>query len=68
MVLDFPRERKMDETQRIYNRGLSNKYNVTGFPTVIVMDAEGKVLYRESGYGGNSAAAYVAIMKKKLRK
>ena len=68
VILDFPRERKMDETQRIYNRGLSNKYNVTGFPTVIVMDAEGKVLYRESGYGGNSAAAYVATMKKKLQR
>ena len=66
VVLDFPRQRELEEAQRAYNRDLSRKYNITGFPTVIVMDADGKVLFRESGFGGNSAAAYVETLKKKL--
>ena len=66
VVLDFPRSSKLEEAQRIHNDELSSKYNVTGFPTVIVMDADGKPLFRESGFGGNQASVYVQVLKKKL--
>ncbi|MBL67681.1 MAG: hypothetical protein CMO74_04385 [Verrucomicrobiales bacterium] len=66
VVLDSPQFRRMPEDQRIYVRGLMSKYNVLGFPTTMVLDAEGRILFRESGYGGLDAGAYVTHLKKKL--
>lgn len=65
VVLDFPK-RKMEETQSAYNQNLSNKHKVSSFPTVIVMDAAGKVLHRQNGYSDMDAEAYVADLKKTL--
>jgi thioredoxin-related protein len=48
------------------NQALSQKYRVEGFPTVMLMDGNEKILHRESGYSGNSAAAYVANLKTKV--
>lgn len=68
VVMDFPNNKPMAEAQRTYNEGLAKKYNVDGYPTVIVFDAEGKELHREVGYSGADAAGYVAALKKKLNR
>jgi len=62
-MADFPREKKLEEKIRKQNDALMKKYNVEGFPTVLLLDAEGKVLAR-TGYKPGGAAAYVEHLKK----
>jgi len=60
---DFPREKKQEEKTRRQNAELMKKYEVQGFPTVLLLDAEGKVLAR-TGYERGGASAYVQHLKK----
>ncbi|NQT92016.1 MAG: hypothetical protein HQ559_04580, partial [Lentisphaerae bacterium] len=47
------------------NEALAKKYNVSGFPTVLLLDAKGKVLAR-TGYRKGGAAAYVKHIQELL--
>ncbi len=49
--LDFPLKKA--------NQTLSEKYKIEGFPTLIVLNSDGKELWRQVGYGGDSAKAVV---------
>lgn len=62
-LADFPRKKKQDEIIKKQNADLSKKYAIEGFPTVLLMDAEGKVFAR-TGYERGGAAAYVQHLKK----
>lgn len=62
-VADFPRALKQDEKTKKQNAELMKKHEVAGFPTVLLMDAEGKVFAR-TGYERGGAAAYVEHLKK----
>lgn len=54
--LDFPRKSKQSQADKKQNSALAQKYSVRGFPTVLFIDAKGKVIGK-SGYlkGGPSA-------------
>ncbi len=65
VVLDFPKRKPQAASLRRANDALSKRYRVDGFPTVIVLDANGKMIHRESGYSGDGAAAFVAKLKTK---
>lgn len=64
--IDFPKNKPIDKTVELANRNLAEKYNVKSFPTIIVMDAAGKILHREEGYGRQNARAFTAGLKKAL--
>lgn len=55
--VDFPNKKKLSAGQKKANDGLKAKYGVQGFPTYVLVDAEGKELGRQVGYlqGGPSA-------------
>jgi thiol:disulfide interchange protein len=61
-VADFPQERELDEATANQNRRLAEQYGVQGFPTVLLLDAGGKVLAR-TGYRRGGADAYVAHLR-----
>jgi thiol-disulfide isomerase/thioredoxin len=65
--VDFPRSKAQSAELKAANRKLSEKFNIEGYPTVIVLDASGKEVFKEVGYGGTSAKDYVAKLAK-LRK
>ncbi len=62
--LDFPRAKPIAPELKAANQELSKKYGIKGFPTIIVLDPEGKELFRKVGYGGTPAADYVAELAK----
>lgn len=62
-LADFPRRKKQDDKLKKQNSDLAEKYSVQGFPTVLLMDAEGKV-FATAGYEPGGAAAYVGHLKK----
>ena len=40
--VDFPRQKKQTEEQKKANQALQQKYQIQGYPTIIVLDGEGK--------------------------
>ena len=62
--LDFPRDRsKITKEQYAYNRTQAKEYGIRGYPTVFVLDANGKELLKKVGFGPNSVEAYIKMLK-----
>ena len=62
--IDFPNSKPQSAELKAANKELAKKFAVTGYPTVIVLDASGKELFKKVGYGGTPAKAYVADLAK----
>ncbi len=62
--VDFPRAKKQSAELKAANAKLSEKFNIEGYPTVIVLDANGKEVFKEVGFGGTPAKDYVAKLAK----
>ena len=62
--VDFPRRKEQPEPLKKANRELAKKYDIDGYPTVIVFDSNGKQLKRSVGNAGLSAKAYVEDLAK----
>lgn len=58
LELDFPRG-PIDEALRTQNRALAQSYAVRSYPTVLFLSAEGRVLGRREGYGGESTEVWI---------
>lgn len=65
VLADFPRSKKLPENVSKQNEALAEKYNVMGFPTVLLLDAKESILGR-TGYKQGGAEAYVAHLKELL--
>ena len=64
---DFPRTKDQPSDVKKQNKELSSKYGIQGFPTVLVLDAEGKQL-GQTGYQAGGGEAYVKSLKTMLEK
>ena len=62
--LDFPKSKPLSDEIKAANKALAAKYGIKGYPTIIVLDAEGNEVFRKVGYGGTPAADYVAELAK----
>lgn len=67
VLVDFPRRKKLPENVAKQNLQLQQKYGVRGYPTVLIMDADGKVL-DTTGYQEGGAANYVKYLEDVLKK
>lgn len=56
--VDFPRGKEVPAEVMERNRELAQEYGVRGFPTIILLDSEGKEVAR-TGYRRGGAEAYV---------
>lgn len=61
-VADFPMRTKQPDDLRAQNRKLQSSYRVAGYPTVILVNAQGEETAR-SGYRKGGAEAYVEHLK-----
>ena len=59
---DFPDKKKLPEKEAAQNKALYATYGIQGFPTVILVDATGKVIGK-TGYRRGGPAAYVEHLK-----
>jgi|TARA_B100000959_G_C14514297_1_gene432655 thiol-disulfide isomerase/thioredoxin len=64
--IDFPQNKPIDRAVELANKSLAEKYKVQSFPTLIVMDAAGKILHRDEGYGRKKAKAFTVDLKATL--
>ncbi len=63
VLLDFPRRKELPKKTREQNEALLKKYNVRGFPTVLILNPKGEEVAR-TGYKPGGAEAYVEHLKK----
>ncbi len=66
-LADFPARKKLPDEVVKQNQALAEKYEVRGYPTVLLIDAKGDVI-AQTGYQRGGADAYVAHIKKLLEK
>ncbi len=66
MEADFPRAKRQSVSVKKQNEELAMQYQVIGFPTIVVLNGDGKVV-GELGYTPGGPSAFIAELEK-LRK
>jgi thioredoxin-related protein len=68
--VDYPRVKTLSENIRKQNERLRHQYSIekSGFPTVILLNPDGKILGQLEGYSGERPADIIAWVEKLLRK
>lgn len=61
--VDFPRHKKFSVEQLNANYALASKYGVQGYPTIVVLDANGQVL-GQCGYVEGGPMAFIATIER----
>jgi protein disulfide-isomerase len=64
---DYPQGKKLSDKVTKQNAELKGQYEIRGYPTVFLLDAEGKTIGR-TGYKEGGADAYVKHLKELLSK
>jgi thioredoxin-related protein len=67
VVLDFPQKKKLPKDEAAANKKVAKQYNLEGYPTVMLMDAQGKVFKLLSSYNGGGASAYLKSIQTSLK-
>lgn len=66
--VDFPRHKAQSEEQKKANQELAQKFNVEGFPTIIVLSPDGHVLDKSTGYGGDTPEQFISHLEQLKKK
>ena len=64
-IADFPRQKNVPARVQKQNQELQEKYKIEGFPTVLLLDADGHVLGK-TGYLRGGAEPFVTSVKELL--
>lgn len=62
--VDFPQEKKQSQELKKANAALEKKYKVGGYPTLVILNGDGKKLEVIEGYPGGGAKAFVDRLAK----
>jgi thioredoxin-related protein len=63
LEVDFPRVKELSDEQKAANEKLAEQYGIYGFPTVVVLDSNGKTL-GQLGYMRGGPKAFIAALEK----
>ena len=61
--IDFPNKKKQSDELKTANHALQKKYGIKGYPTIIVLDSEGKNV-GQLGYMKGGPKAFIAELEK----
>jgi protein disulfide-isomerase len=62
MTVDFPRAKPLSDEVRKQNQSLAQKFQIRGFPTIAVLNGDGKLLGL-LGYMRGGPAAFIRELK-----
>ena len=62
--LDYPHKKVQSADLKKANAALKTKYDVHGFPTLLVLNQDGKEIGRQVGYAQGGPAAFIAKLEK----
>ena len=60
--IDFPREKAQSTELKAQNEALAKKYGVRGFPTILIINADGEVI-EQTGYRRGGPEKYIEHLK-----
>lgn len=66
--VDFPKKKEQTAELKEQNKKLDKEYGVEGYPTLYLLDAQGKKLTEDIGYREGGPEAYVKHLKSLLKK
>jgi protein disulfide-isomerase len=68
--IDYPQRKKQSAELKEQNEKLSQQYGIDekGFPTVILLDPEGKVVREFTGYDGDTTATLISWIEGKTKR
>ncbi|MBE0543125.1 MAG: thioredoxin family protein [Verrucomicrobia bacterium] len=58
--VDFPRSKAQSAELKKANKALATQFGIKAYPTIVVLDSNGKELSKKSGYGGEKPGAFIA--------
>ena len=58
--LDYPQKHPQESAVKAQNAKMLDKYGVTGFPTLVVLNPDGKVVLTQDGYKPGGVDAFIA--------
>jgi thioredoxin-related protein len=61
--LDYPHKKVQADDLKKANAALKTQYNVHGFPTLLVLDKDGKEIGRQVGYSKGGPQAFIAKLE-----
>ena len=64
VMLDFPNHKPQSAELKAANAALQKKYEVEGFPTFVLLNADGKEIGRQRGYLAGGPDAFIAKLEK----
>jgi len=64
VAVDYPRLKELPEKVTKQNERLMHQYSIGGFPTVILLNPDGKILGQLGGYAGEGPAEIIAWVVK----
>jgi thioredoxin-related protein len=59
VLVDFPNKKPQSDALKAANAALAKKYKVDGYPTYVVLDADGKEIGRQVGYAEGGSDAFI---------
>jgi protein disulfide-isomerase len=62
--VDFPHKSGQSDELKAANKALKDKYKIGGFPTLLVLDQDGKEIGRQEGYEEGGPTAFIAKLEK----
>jgi protein disulfide-isomerase len=63
VTVDFPNKKPQSDALKAANKALGEKYGVDGYPTFVVLDADGKEIGRQVGYAPGGPEAFIAKLE-----
>lgn len=67
LKLDFPKNIKQSEEMKKANRALADKFKIEGFPTIVLINSDGKEINR-TGYQEGGEKKYIEHLNSLLKK
>jgi len=61
--LDYPKKKEQTADLKTANSALKTKYKISGFPTLVVLDQDGKEIGRQVGYAEGGPTAFIAKLE-----
>jgi|SRR5665213_2409853 len=68
VVVDFPARLEQSPNLKAANEALKDKYKVSGYPTLIALKPDGKVVWTQQGYLAGGTAAMIAKLDEAKKK
>ncbi len=63
--VDFPRSKPLSDAVKKQNNALQKEYGIDGFPTLVLLDSNGKLVRKSSGYMAGGAKGVIDWIQRK---